>query len=403
VPPRTTEYTGDAPTAYVLSANIKRRHLTVDQQAAVSVRALPLEQEDARKRLVAAGRLGGLLAGRGRPRQDAPAEVSAAIGVAPNGATPIQGSKSTARVAKVAGVSTRRVERAKRVKDADPELFAKVESGEINLSAAEHAVRAKAKREKVQRQRVEAADMPPGATLFVADATKDWEGIPPPDLIVCSPPYGLDKPYNGIADPAIGWPLFMQDWLGQAYAASKPGTRLALNVPLDTTKPTRRATYAETVTAAEVAGWTYAFTIVWSENNVSKSTGRGSVDSAAAPHVMAPVEMVPVFYRETWARKSEMESDLEHDDWLYWTNGLWEFAGESRAWEGHPAPFPEELPRRLILLLSFPRDVVADPFLGSGTTAVAALRLGREIAGFDLSAEYVESARRRVAALGAPR
>lgn len=71
---------------------------------------------------------------------------------------------------------------------------------------------------------------------------------------------------------------------------------------------------------------------------------------------------------------------------------------ESRAWEGHPAPFPAELPRRLIKLLSFPGDTVLDPFVGSGTSAVVATKLGRRVYGYDISETYVESARRRVAA-----
>jgi site-specific DNA-methyltransferase (adenine-specific) len=98
-----------------------------------------------------------------------------------------------------------------------------------------------------------------------------------------------------------------------------------------------------------------------------------------------------------WEKTGEAKSDLEHDEWLDWTNGLWSFNGETNAWEGHPAPFPVELPRRSIKLLSYPGETVLDPFVGSGTTALAASTLGRKVYGYDHSAHYIESARRRLA------
>lgn len=217
------------------------------------------------------------------------------------------------------------------------------------------------------------------------------------DLIVTSPPYGLDKPYAGVSDPSNGWREFMVDWLGEAYRVATDGGRLALNVPLDTSNPYPRPTFPEAVVAALEAGWCYRWSVVWNEGNVSRSVARGSVDSASAPHVIAPVEMIVVFHKGEWARALG-DSDIKHADWLEWTNGLWTFSGESRAWEGHPAPFPVELPHRLIQLLSYRGDYVLDPFVGSGTTLVAAHRLGRYAVGYDLSSEHVESAKRRLAA-----
>jgi DNA modification methylase len=106
--------------------------------------------------------------------------------------------------------------------------------------------------------------------------------------------------------------------------------------------------------------------------------------------------MISVFSKRDWKR--EGDSDLDGDKWVEWTNRLWTFAGESRPWEGHPAPFPEELPRRLIKLLSFADDVVCNPFCGSGTTAVVARRLGGKFYGYDLNPEHVASAKRRLEA-----
>lgn len=236
------------------------------------------------------------------------------------------------------------------------------------------------------------------ARIEVADAMRLPLGDQSVDLIVTSPPYALAVGYAGGDVRPLRWPSFMAGWLGEAWRVGREGCRLALNVPLDTTQGGSRPTYAQAVWAAQEAGWQYRATVVWAEGNISKSIARGSVDSPAAPHVIAPVEMIGLFCRGEWKRESERPPDLTHDEWLNWTNGLWTFSGESRPWEGHPAPFPEELPRRVIRLLSFPGDTVLDPFCGSGTTPLAAWRLGRTAVGFDVSPEYVASARRRLVA-----
>jgi site-specific DNA-methyltransferase (adenine-specific) len=217
---------------------------------------------------------------------------------------------------------------------------------------------------------------------------------------VTSPPYAVGIDYEGTSDiPADQWPSFMFNWLTEAFRVAKPGGRLALDVPLDTTAGGYRPAYVDAVRAALDAGWRYRATIAWVDDHLGKSVARGSIDSAAAPHIVAGQEMVAVFYKGEWRREPPCQSDLSHPDWLAWTNGVWRFSGESRPWEAHPAPFPPELPRRLLLLLSFPGDVVLDPFVGSGTTTAVAAGLGRQAIGFDASAEYVEAARRRVASL----
>jgi site-specific DNA-methyltransferase (adenine-specific) len=235
------------------------------------------------------------------------------------------------------------------------------------------------------------------ARVDVHDATEPWP-VKDVDLIVTSPPYGLDKPYHGQTDEAGGWERFMLDWTKQAHKASAPNGRLALNVPLDTTKPIPRPTYAQAIHAAVKSGWIYRFTLVWNEGNVSKSTGRGSVDSCGAPHCIAPVEMIAVFGAgEDWPiRVPSGAVDMTHEEWLAWTNGLWTFNGEGRAWEGHPAPFPEELPRLLFKFLSARGATVADCFCGSGTTIKVAVENERKAVGFDVSKKYVDSTARRI-------
>jgi site-specific DNA-methyltransferase (adenine-specific) len=268
----------------------------------------------------------------------------------------------------------------------------------VKQAKAEIAVKVEERRAAEPPKPIPLMRLPSDVTLTVADAA----ALPLPDgcidLVVTSPPYGLDVAYH-TEDSAAEWPAKMARWLTEMYRVTREHGRLAINVPLDATSGGFRPTYHQAVGAALAAGWVYRASIVWAENNVSKSNGRGSVDSAACPHVIAPVEMVALFSRGEWKRETDAQSDLGHDDWLTWTNGLWAFNGESHAWEGHPAPFPEELPERLIKLLSFPGDTVLDPFLGSGTTAVVAHRLGRKCYGYDLSAEYIDSAKRRLGRL----
>jgi site-specific DNA-methyltransferase (adenine-specific) len=245
------------------------------------------------------------------------------------------------------------------------------------------------------RVRIEVAD---ARSLPLADGSVN--------LIVTSPPYGVGKAYAGDGDVSAGdWPSFMHDWLLEALRVAAQDCRLALNVPLDTSRGGFRPTYAQAVQMADAVGWEYRSTIVWFDDQLGKSTARGSMDSAGAPHVYAGAELVALFSKGDWKREAPAPTPsdqrwLQHDEWLEWTNGVWKFPGETQAWEGHPAPFPEELPRRLIKLLSFPGDTVLDPFCGSGTTAVKAYQLGRDFVGFDLSQAYVDSALRRVVRKG---
>jgi site-specific DNA-methyltransferase (adenine-specific) len=116
--------------------------------------------------------------------------------------------------------------------------------------------------------------------------------------------------------------------------------------------------------------------------------------------------MIPVFYKGTFRRPStpSRRGDITRDEFLAWTLGVWTFAGANPRRVGHPAPFPEELPRRLIKLYSYPSDLVLDPFVGSGTTLAAATKLGRRGMGVeinpafcDLSIRTVEAAQRVLA------
>lgn len=275
--------------------------------------------------------------------------------------------------------------------------------------AAEHSSRREEIRPLVRQvrarlERERAAALPAltltltGITLGVADAAQ----LPLPDacvdLTVTSPPYALDKPYGSGDVQADHWPRLLRTWLGELLRVTKPSGRLALNVPLDTTDPHHRPTYAQAVAAALGAGWEYRFTIAWIDAATTKGNrALGSINSAARPHHVSQMELILILSKGEWAPSSLGHDDITGEDWQVAGRGPWSFHGETRPWEAHPSPFPLELPRRLVRYLCRVGDVVCDPFLGSGTTAVAAFEAGRRCYGYDLDPACIASANRRLA------
>jgi len=220
------------------------------------------------------------------------------------------------------------------------------------------------------------------------------------DLVVTSPPYNLDVSYNGYRDdvPYETYLEWVGTWARALLRVATVGGRACINVPLDTNKGGKRAVYADYVRVFVQAGWQYQTTIVWNEQNISRRTAWGSWRKPSAPFVTAPVEMIAVFYKQTWLRPDGGKTwSIEAREFQDWSLGTWTFTGENPARVGHPAPFPEELPRRLILLYSYTEDVVLDPFLGSGTTCRVARRLGRRSIGVEIDPAYCTLA---VASLG---
>jgi len=213
------------------------------------------------------------------------------------------------------------------------------------------------------------------------------------DLIVTSPPYNVDIHYNSHKDNLNyeKYLEFTEKWLKKCFELTKQDGRFCLNIPLDKNKGGQQSVYADITQIAKKIGWQYHSTIIWNEGNISRRTAWGSFMSASAPYVIAPVEVIVILYKKYWKKISGSKiSDISKKDFMNWTNGVWNFSGESKKKVGHPAPFPIELPKRCIKLLSYVGDTVLDPFLGSGTTLIAAYLLNRKGVGIEIDKSYCD-------------
>jgi len=138
--------------------------------------------------------------------------------------------------------------------------------------------------------------------------------------------------------------------------------------------------------------------IIWNKaSSASPSTAWGSWLSAANPVLRDIHEYILIFSKETFSRiKEDRENTITKGEFLEWTKSVWTFPPISAKQVGHPAPFPEELPYRLIQLYTFKGDVILDPFAGSGSTCLSAIKNERNYVGYDIDSDYVKLAEKRI-------
>jgi site-specific DNA-methyltransferase (adenine-specific) len=208
------------------------------------------------------------------------------------------------------------------------------------------------------------------------------------DLLITSPPYNVDIQYTTHDDRLTykEYRDFSRRWMKRCFTWLKDDGRFCLNIPLDKNKGGQQSVGADLTTIAKKIGFSYHSTIVWNEGNISRRTAWGSWASA-------PVELIVILYKKSWKKTSgSKESDISRNEFMEWTNGLWTFNGERKKKTGHPAPFPVELPLRCIKLFSFIGDTVLDPFMGSGSTLVAASHCNRKGIGIEIDPGYCQTA-----------
>ncbi len=216
-------------------------------------------------------------------------------------------------------------------------------------------------------------------------------------LMVTSPPYNARKEYD--ADLSLEeYRDLLRRVFRETYRVLVSGGRACINVANLGRKP-YIPLHAYLIQDMLDLGYLMRGEIIWDKGgSAGKSTAWGSWRSAANPVLRDVHEYILVFSKESLARGSDGRAGtIGRESFLEWTKSVWTFPAVSARQVGHPAPFPEELPRRLLELYTFRGDIVLDPFCGSGTTCVAALHAGRRYIGYEVEPRYVRLAEKRLA------
>ena len=216
-------------------------------------------------------------------------------------------------------------------------------------------------------------------------------------LMITSPPYNVTKEYDDNLSLNEYLQLLKKVW-EETYRVLVPGGRACINVANLGRKP-YIPLHSYVINAMLEIGFQMRGEIIWNKaSSASPSTAWGSWLSAANPVLRDIHEYILIFSKDSFNHASKgKESTISKEEFLEWTKSVWTFPAVSAKKIGHPAPFPEELPNRLIKLYSFKHDVILDPFLGSGTTSLSAIKNGRNYVGYDTNKKYIELADKRIA------
>ncbi len=232
-------------------------------------------------------------------------------------------------------------------------------------------------------------------------------------LVVTSPPYFAGKEYEEalgrgvIPATYIEYLRLLTGVFQECLRVLEPGGRIAVNVANLGRKPYRSLSADVVRILDDGLGMLLRGEIVWRKaEGAAGSCAWGSYRSPTNPVLRDVSERVIVASKGRFDRALDVRTrqsqgrpyvaSISTDEFLDATLDIWEIRPESARRVGHPAPFPVELPQRLIELYTFQDDLVLDPFLGSGSTAVAAVRCGRRFAGYDTDRTYVVLAEARV-------
>jgi site-specific DNA-methyltransferase (adenine-specific) len=246
------------------------------------------------------------------------------------------------------------------------------------------------------------------------------------DLMVTSPPYGVGIAYDSFDDDINfeAYKEFSREWLSEAFRVLKPDGRLALNIPYEINrqeKGGRIFMVAELWNILASIGYKFYGVVDLEESSPhrSKTTAWGSWMSPSSPYIYNPKECVLLCYKqlskkqtkgtpqwESWVEQVEDKNNPElfvnkkmyeksdKDDFISLVYGQWNYFADTR--QQTKATFSMDIPVRAMKILSYKEDIVMDPFMGSGTSAVAAEFVGRNWVGVELSENYTEVANKRL-------
>ncbi|MCC7430006.1 site-specific DNA-methyltransferase [bacterium] len=215
-------------------------------------------------------------------------------------------------------------------------------------------------------------------------------------LMVTSPPYNVSKDYdeNLSLDEYLA---LLRSVFTETYRVLVNGGRACVNIANIGRKPYLPLSDFVSRLMLEI-GFKMRGEIIWNKAaSSSPSTAWGSWQSASNPILRDVHEYILVFSKGDFKRETNGKiNTITKEQFLEWTKSVWVFKAESAKRIGHPAPFPEELPYRLIQLYSFKNDVVLDPFLGSGTSALVSVKTGRKFVGYETNESYVNLSKSRI-------
>ena len=236
------------------------------------------------------------------------------------------------------------------------------------------------------------------ANKFILGSAENIKELPDNSvhLMITSPPYNVSKEYDD--DLSLKEYLqLLKNSFGETYRVLVNGGRACINVANLGRKPyIPLSDYISTMMIN--IGFNMRGEIIWNKAaSASPSTAWGSWLSSTNPILRDIHEYILVFSKGDYNRIGKgKQNTIAKEQFMEWTKSIWTMKAESARRIGHPAPFPEELPFRLIQLYSFKDDIILDPFMGSGTTAVAALKSERKFIGYDINQEYINLAERRI-------
>ncbi len=216
-------------------------------------------------------------------------------------------------------------------------------------------------------------------------------------LMITSPPYNVGKEYDN--DLTLEeYSTLLTNVLSQTYDKLVTGGRACINIANIGRKP-YIPLHAMIIEIMIDLGYLMRGEIIWDKfASAGGSCAWGSWMSASNPVLRDFHEYILVFSKESYSKnkKQEKRDTIERDEFIQWTKSIWTFPAVNAKKIGHPAPFPVELPHRLIKLYSYEGDVVLDPFCGSGTTCISAIQNNRKYIGYDIKEEYIELAEKRI-------
>lgn len=216
-------------------------------------------------------------------------------------------------------------------------------------------------------------------------------------LMVTSPPYNVSKDYDENLS-LNEYLTLLRNVFKETYRVLVNGGRVCVNIANIGRKPYIPLTMYVNQIMLEI-GFLMRGEIIWDKSASSGvSLAWGSFQSASNPVLRDTHEYILVFSKGDFKReKKGKNSTISKENFMEWSKSIWRFSAVSAKKIGHPAPFPIELPKRLIDFYTFENDIVLDPFMGSGSSALAALELNRNFVGYEINQEYIKLSNKRIA------